>query len=84
MAESRRDRIRMTDDEMWSFIDEQKSLQVACHGRDGSIHLSTLWFALLDGKLAFGTYTKSQKIVNLRRNDRITVLLEDGLVYEQL
>lgn len=84
MAENRRDRIRMTDDEMWAFIEEQKSLQVACHDRDGDIHLSTLWFAPIDGRLAFGTYTKSQKIVNLRRNDRITVLLEDGLVYEQL
>jgi nitroimidazol reductase NimA-like FMN-containing flavoprotein (pyridoxamine 5'-phosphate oxidase superfamily) len=84
MSSNRRDLIRMTDDEMESFIEEQKSLQVACHDQDGSIHLSTLWFAVVDGRLAFGTYTRSQKILNLQRNDRITLLLEDGLTYETL
>ena len=84
VGESRRDRIRMTDGELAAFIAEQKSLQVACHDRDGSIHLSTLWFAMVDDCFAFGTYTKSQKIVNLRRDDRITLLLEDGLEYDLL
>ena len=84
MSDNRRELIRMTDDEMASFIEEQKSLQVACHDQDGSIHLSTLWFAVMEGRLAFGTYTRSQKILNLQRNDRITLLLEDGLTYETL
>ena len=30
------------------------------------------------------TFTKSQKVVNLERDPRITVLLEDGEVYEKL
>ncbi len=84
MSSNRRDLIRMTDDEMAAFIEEQKSLQVACHDRDGSIHLSTLWFAVMEGRLAFGTYTRSQKILNLQRNSRVTLLLEDGLTYETL
>lgn len=84
MGESRRNRVRMDEEELAAFIEEQKSLQVACHERDGSIHLSTLWFAMVDGRFAFGTYTKSQKIVNLRRDNRITVLLEDGLEYHEL
>ena len=84
MGDSRRKRIRMTDEEMWTFIEEQKSLQVACLEKDGSIHLSTLWFAVLAERLAFGTYTKSQKIMKLHRDNRITVLLEDGLEYENL
>jgi len=84
MATNRRDLIRMTDDEVMVFIDGLKSLQVACIDRDGSPHLSTLWFAVLDKKLAFETYTRSQKIVNLRRDPRITVLLEDGLEYDKL
>ncbi|MDG2428661.1 MAG: pyridoxamine 5'-phosphate oxidase family protein [Acidimicrobiales bacterium] len=84
MGKSRRERIRMDEDELAAFVEEQKSLQVACHDRDGSIHLSTLWFAMVDSRFAFGTYTKSQKIVNLRRDNRITVLLEDGHEYDQL
>ncbi len=84
MNSNRRDLIRMTDEEMRHFIEEQKSLQVSCMGSDGWPHLTTLWFAVVDQKIVFETYTRSQKILNLQRNPNITVLLEDGLVYEEL
>lgn len=84
MSDNRRDAIRMTDEEIEAFIDSRKSLQVGTIERDGSIHLSTLWFAVVGGEIVFETYTKSQKIKNLERDSRITVLLEDGTVYEKL
>lgn len=84
MAKNRREQIRMTNDEVEAFIESRKSLQVGTINKDGSIHLSTLWFALVDGRIVFETYIKSQKIRNLQRDDRITVMVEDGLVYEQL
>ena len=84
MSSNRRDLIRMTDEEMRHFIEEQKSLQVSCMGSDGWPHLTTLWFAVVDQKIVFETYTRSQKILNLQRNPNITVLLEDGLIYEEL
>ena len=84
MGVSRRELIRMDAEEVAAFIDEQKSLQVACIGDDGWPHLTPLWFAIVDNCLAFGTYSRSQKIMNLRRNSRISVLLEDGLIYEEL
>jgi PPOX class probable F420-dependent enzyme len=80
----RRDQIRMSDDEVWRLIEESKSLQVATLGRDGSPHLTTLWFAVVDGALVFETYTKSQKIRNLERDPRIAVLVERGETYDQL
>ena len=80
----RRDQIRMSDEEIWKFIDERKSLQVATLNRDGSPHLTTLWFAVMDGDIVFETYTKSQKILNLQRDPRISVLVEDGDRYDQL
>lgn len=80
----RRDQIRMTDEEVWAFIEERKSLQVATLNRDGSPHLTTLWFAVVDGAIVFETFTKSQKIVNLKRDPRIAVLVEDGLEYGEL
>jgi len=84
VSDNRRDAIRMTDEEIEAFIDSRKSLQVGTIERDGSIHLSTLWFAVVGGEIVFETYTKSQKIKNLERDSRITVLLEDGTVYEKL
>ncbi len=80
----RRDAIRMTSEEMRQFISEQKSLQVATLNKDGTPHLSTLWFGIVDDEIVFETYTKSQKIVNLHRDSRIALLLEDGLEYEKL
>ena len=74
----------MSDEEIWKFIDERKSLQVATLNRDGSPHLTTLWFAVMDGDIVFETYTKSQKILNLQRDPRISVLVEDGDRYDQL
>ncbi len=43
-----------------------------------------MWYGFYEGKPAFETFTKSQKILNLRRDDRISVLVEDGDAYEKL
>ena len=55
----------MTEDEVKEFIESQKSLQVATINKDGTPHLSTLWFDLVDEQIVFETFTKSQKIKNL-------------------
>ena len=80
----RRDQVHMSEQEMWDFIESQKSLQVATLNRDGSPHLVTLWFAIVDGRIVMETFTKSQKVVNLERDPRIALLLEDGEVYQEL
>ena len=84
MKKNLREKIRMGAEEIAEFIEEQKSLQVGTINSDGSIHLSTLWFAVVDDLIVFETYTSSQKVVNLERDPRITVLLEDGLEYNNL
>ena len=80
----RRDLIAMSEAERRAFIEAQKSLQVATLNRDGSPHLTTLWFGVLDDRIAFATFTKSQKIRNLERDPRIALLLEDGTEYSKL
>ncbi len=74
----------MSDEEMWKFIETQKSVQVATLNKDGSPHLTTLWFAIVDGRIVLETFTKSQKVVNLTRDPRIALLFEDGDVYNEL
>lgn len=80
----KRDQIRMSDEDVWQFVAAARTLQVATINRDGSPQLTTLWFAVVDGAILFETFTKSQKIVNLRRDPRIAVLVEDGDSYDQL
>ena len=81
---SRRDQILMTPDEMRTFLDEGRDLQVASINADGTPHLVTMWY-LRDGEdLLFWTYAKSQKVVNVRRDPRATVLVATGEKYEEL
>lgn len=81
---SRRELIRMTDDEVAAYLASQRDLQVASINADGSPHLVTMWFTVLDRDICFWTYGRSQKIVNLQRDPRVTVLCADGADYGEL
>ncbi|HEY7200073.1 MAG TPA: TIGR03618 family F420-dependent PPOX class oxidoreductase [Candidatus Dormibacteraeota bacterium] len=74
----------MTDGEVAAFLAAQRKLHVATLNRDGSPHLMPMYFLMVDGRVAFWTYTKSQKILNLRRDPRITVMAEEGEAYFDL
>jgi PPOX class probable F420-dependent enzyme len=47
-------------------------------------HLVAMWFAVVDGQVWFETKAKSQKVVNLRRDPRLSCLVEDGETYDAL
>jgi PPOX class probable F420-dependent enzyme len=81
---SRRELIRMSDDEVDAFLHERQTMNIASFGPDGNIHLVAMWYGFLGDHPAFETFAKSQKVLNLRRDPRITVLVEDGDVYEEL
>ena len=81
---SRRDQIQMTDDEVGAFLAAGRDLQVASINADGTPHLVTMWYVYDGEDLCFWTYGKSQKVVNLRRDPRITVLVATGEEYVQL
>ena len=75
----------MTEEELLTFLSEgQKTLQVASNDRDGYPHLIPMWFLVEEGKVVFRSFTKSQKIVNLSRDPRVSVLAEEGTAYEEL
>ncbi len=80
----RRDVIKMTKDEVDTFLAGRHSMSVATIGRDGTPHLVAMWYGFLEGAPAFWTYARSQKILNLRRDPRITCLVEAGDTYSNL
>jgi PPOX class probable F420-dependent enzyme len=80
----RRDLITMTPEEIDAFLHERQTMNVATFGPDGNIHLVAMWYGFLGDNPAFETYAKSQKVVNVRRDSRVTVIVEDGDVYEEL
>ena len=81
---SGRGSVQMTEAEIEDFLAANMKVQVATIGPDGAPHLTTLFYVVEDGRLAFWTYGASQKVVNLRRDPRITCLVEDGEDYFEL
>jgi PPOX class probable F420-dependent enzyme len=81
---SRRDQIRMSDDELRAFLAEQMVMTVGTIGPKGRPHLMPLWY-IPDGLGMTGwTYAKSQKARNLERDPRATIQVEAGVQYHEL
>ena len=74
----------MSQDEIEDFVASSRGGAVATVGADGQPHLTAMWYGVVDGEIWFETKAKSQKAVNLRRDPRITFLLEDGDTYDTL
>jgi len=68
-----------------AFLSEgSKKLIVTTLGRDGYPHVTPLWYAMEGDEIAFRSFRKSQRIMNLQRNPKLTVLVEDGDEYANL
>jgi PPOX class probable F420-dependent enzyme len=81
---SERDRLRMSEQEVQSLLDECRRAQVATFNPDGSAHLVPLSLMRFDGHVAFWTDPASRKVKNLRRDPRISCLIETGTGFEDL
>ena len=81
---SRRTSIALTDAEQEQMLQDGWTLQVASVGHKGYPHLVAMWYVMVEGKIHFTTFGKSQKILNLRRDSKITCMLESGKGYAEL
>jgi len=84
MGVNQRAQIVMSDAEITDFLQRSRIATLATIGPNGTPHLIAMWYALIDGELWFETKAKSQKAVNLRRDPRITCMVEAGQTYDQL
>ena len=81
---SRRDQITLSDDEQRELLDSQRVVVVGSLGPRGWPHLMPLWYVPRDGEVWIYTYAKSQKVRNLERDPRATLLIETGHEYTEL
>jgi PPOX class probable F420-dependent enzyme len=79
-----RDLVSMSAPEVASLLAASRKVQLGTLNPDGSVHLVTMFYGLIDGQIAFWTYRTSQKALNLARDPRITCLVEDGSDYFEL
>lgn len=74
----------MSEAEIADFVTNSRTGTLATIGADGQPHLTAMWYALVDGEVWLETKAKSQKAVNVRRDPRVSFLLEDGDTYDTL
>lgn len=84
MGLNQRSQVEMTQEEINSFLAGQRTATLVTMGSNGHPHAVAMWFGLVDGVIWFETKAKAQKAVNIGRDPRVTVLVEDGLTYDQL
>lgn len=81
---NRRKQIEMSPEEIDRFFEEERVAIVSSFGPRGWPHSMPLWYVVRDGRIWSWTFRKSQKVVNLKRDPRVTVLVEAGDEYAQL
>jgi PPOX class probable F420-dependent enzyme len=81
---SGRDRIKMSEEERLALLDEERVVIVTSLGPRGWPHAMPMWFVVRDGEIWMWTYGASQKVRNLERDPRATLLVEAGDSYDQL
>ena len=82
---SRRSLIKMNPDEIRRYLDEQRRIIVVTIGPDGMPHPVPMNYGIdEEGRIVITTFRKSQKILNLQRDPRATLLVESGGTYHEL
>ncbi len=81
---SRRGEIELSPDEQRELIESERIVVVSSLGPRGWPHSMPLWYVPRDGEIWIYTYAKSQKIRNLERDPRATLLAETGHEYGEL
>jgi PPOX class probable F420-dependent enzyme len=81
---SRRDQIKLTDDEQRDLLESERVVVVSSIGVRGWPHSMPLWYVPRDQDIWIYTYAKSQKVKNLERDPRATLLVETGHEYGEL
>ena len=82
---SRRQQIALTAEEQARFLNEHQTIVLCTIDKRGYPHAVAMWFLVDgDGSVLMTTYDKSQKAMNIRRNPKVALLVESGVVYDQL
>jgi PPOX class probable F420-dependent enzyme len=81
---SRRAEITLSDDDRLDLIESERIVVVSTLGLRGWPHSMPLWYVPRDGEIWIYTYAKSQKVRNLERDPRATLLIETGHEYGEL
>ena len=81
---SRRDQIKLTSEEQAEFLAQARTMALCTIGKDGYPHVVAMGYMVKDGCIYMTSYRKAQKVVNIRRNPKVAVMIESGTAYHEL
>jgi len=73
--------IRLTPTEQAAFLQEGHKAALATLDKDGFPHVVAMGFLAKDDVIYMTSYGKAQKVLNIRRNPKVGVMIEAGKNY---
>jgi PPOX class probable F420-dependent enzyme len=81
---NRRRQIQLSPEEQAAFFREQRKAALATLDQDGFPHVVAMNYFAKDGAFYMTSYAKAQKVVNIRRNPKVALMIEAGNAYAEL
>jgi PPOX class probable F420-dependent enzyme len=76
--------IRLTPDEQAAYLRTNRKCALATLDKDGFPHVTAMNFVMRDGAFYMTSYGKAQKVVNIRRDPKVAMMVETGTAYAEL
>jgi len=76
--------IRLTAAELAEFLRANRKAALATVDKDGFPHVVAMTYYKKDGAYYMTSYGKAQKVVNIRRNPKVALMIEAGDEYSEL
>jgi PPOX class probable F420-dependent enzyme len=76
--------IRLTADEQAAYLRKNRKCALATIDKDGFPHVTAMNFVMRDGAFYMTSYGKAQKVVNIRRDPKVAMMVETGAAYAEL
>src|SRR5215471_8294376 len=84
MSMNRRRLIRFTPEEQAGFLRAHRKAALATIDNDGFPHVVAMNYFAKDGAFYMTSYAKAQKVLNIRRNPKVALMIESGNAYAEL
>lgn len=81
---SRRDQIRMSDEEAFAFLQQQRCGVLGTVGPSGLPHMVNVGYLVIDRRIAFSSFAAAQKVKNVERAGLASFLVEVPWPYNEI
>ena len=81
---SRQSLIKFNPEEEEQFLNKNLTAALATLDKNGFPHVVAMNYFYIDGAIYMTSYGKAQKVVNIRRNPKVGVMVETGRSYGEL